>query len=173
MTALEMQNNLAKWHSESFGWALRCSAGDHSMAEDALQTVYLKILEGRAVFKGKSSFRTWLFSVIRFTVIDAQRKQKSHRKQMEVVQTELQRQSSTAAAEMPAEADLKEFKKVLNSLSEKQSEVLQLVFYHDCSLTEAAEIMKITVGSARKHYARGKENLKKKLVQLQLLKNND
>lgn len=101
MTASEMQNKLAKWHSESFGWALRCSAGDHSMAEDALQTVYLKILEGRAVFKGKSSFRSWLFSVIRFTVIDAQRKQKSHRKQMEVLQTELEQQSNTATAEMP------------------------------------------------------------------------
>lgn len=168
-----MQKELAKWHSESFAWALRSSAGDHSMAEDALQTVYLKILEGRAVFKGKSSFRTWLFSVIRFTVIDAQRKLTSHRKQMEVVQTELQRQSNTATAEMPEEIELKGFKKALNSLSEKQSEVLQLVFYHDCSLSEAAEIMKISIGSARKHYARGKENLKKKLVQLQLLKAND
>jgi RNA polymerase sigma factor (sigma-70 family) len=169
MTEMQMQKELAKWHSESFGWALRCCAGDRIMAEDALQTVYLKILEGRALFKGKSSFKTWLFSVIRFTVIDAQRKQKSKRQQMEKVQEELVRQS-TATNSAEVEYDSKKFKAALASLSEKQSEVLQLVFYHDCSITEAAEIMNIGVGSARKHYARGKENLRKKLIQLELIK---
>src|SRR5260370_24734956 len=51
----------------AFGWALACCAGDRAAAEDALQTSYLKILDGRARFEGRASFRTWVVAVVRRT----------------------------------------------------------------------------------------------------------
>ena len=47
-----------------FGLAqlLRARLGE---AEEVLQTVYLKIFEGNARFRGESSLKTWLFAVIR------------------------------------------------------------------------------------------------------------
>ena len=52
---VELQDELENLHSASFGWALSCCRRDHAEAEEVLQTVYLKILEGKAKFRGESS----------------------------------------------------------------------------------------------------------------------
>src|SRR5438067_5446840 len=67
MDIAELKPELERLHSTSFGWALSCCRRDASDAEDVLQTVYLKILEGKERFRGESSLKTWLFAVIRKT----------------------------------------------------------------------------------------------------------
>jgi DNA-binding CsgD family transcriptional regulator len=42
-------------------------------------------------------------------------------------------------------------------LSKRQQEVLQLVFYHDLTIEDAARVMHISLGAARTHYERGKK----------------
>jgi RNA polymerase sigma factor (sigma-70 family) len=48
----------------------------------------------------------------------------------------------------------------MSELPDRQREVLHLVFYQDMSIAEAAEVMEISVGSARTHYERGKTRLR-------------
>src|SRR5438132_14169312 len=60
-------------HAESFGWALCCCRRRREDAENVLQVVYLKVLSGKAVFDGRSSFKTWLFAVIRKTAANERR----------------------------------------------------------------------------------------------------
>src|ERR1700752_5479051 len=74
MEISELKDELEKLHSASFGWALSCCRRDRTEAEEVLQTVYLKILEGKARFRGESSLKTWLFAVIRKTAIGEYRK---------------------------------------------------------------------------------------------------
>src|SRR5260370_10621402 len=62
-----LRNALEAQHLESFGWALSCCRRRRDEAENVLQLVYLKVLSGKAVFDGRSSFKTWLFAVIRKT----------------------------------------------------------------------------------------------------------
>src|SRR6185369_14986153 len=74
MDIAELKAELQQLHSASFGWALSCCGRDREEAEEVLQTVYLKILEGKAQFRGEASLKTWLFAVIRKTAIGERRK---------------------------------------------------------------------------------------------------
>src|SRR3977135_178137 len=74
MDIAELKAELEMLHGASFGWALNCCRRDRTEAEEVLQTVYLKILEGKACFRGEASLKTWLFAVIRKTAISEHRK---------------------------------------------------------------------------------------------------
>ena len=52
---------------------------DTHLAEEAVQECLLAALENVATFRGGSSLRTWLTSILRFKVIDLQRKAVSER----------------------------------------------------------------------------------------------
>lgn len=156
---------LERCHSESFGWARLCCGQDAEEAENVLQAVYLKVMEGKAVFDGRSAFRTWLFSVIRMTAAEARR-----RRVLEAFR--LRRYHAQPRVQLPRMDEAMEafeahdaLRRALRSLPRRQAEVLQLVFYHDLSLDEAASVMGVSVGSARTHYERGKKKLRVLLEQ--------
>ena len=68
-----LRRDIEELHPVSFSWALACCAFRRDEAEDVLQTVYLKLFDGRARYQGRSSLRTWLFAVIRNTAADRRR----------------------------------------------------------------------------------------------------
>jgi RNA polymerase sigma-70 factor (ECF subfamily) len=163
MNSYELRAELEKHHRESYGWALSCCARNPAEAENVLQTVYLKALQGKARFDGRASFKTWLFAVIRRTAIDERRRQWLRWVRMNRYE---ERISRTASEESPDIAIYRSeiralFHRALIELPRRQREVLQLVFYHDLSLAEAAEVMGISLGSARTHYDRGKQRLRR------------
>ena len=154
-----LRNALEAHHLESYGWALSCCRHRSQEAENVLQLVYLKVLSGKAVFHGKSSFKTWLFAVIRKTA--------AHERRMELLQRLRLSQIPKARDEKPpseqsgVEVRLKE---ALGKLPARQREVLHLVFYHDLSIVEAAKVMGVGIGSARTHYERGKNQMRRRLA---------
>ena len=162
MSMSELDDELARVHPEAFAWALAVSGWDRQEAEDVLQTVYLEILDGRARFAGASSFRTWLFAVIRRT---ASRRRLSRL----VSDNRLVRWLQARPVSSPADSTerpvlLGESSRVLTEalgrLSTRQRRVLELVFFLDLTVEEAAEVMRMPVGTARAHYARGKKRLR-------------
>lgn len=152
---------LEELHRESYLWARQCCGFDEDQAKDVLQSVYLKILEGKAVYREKSSFKTWLFSVIRYTSLEEKKSGKKTASLEEV--------SGFAAREESPPGDFHE--ELIKILPKRQQEVLLLVFYHNLTLEKTAEIMRISLGSVRTHYDRGKKNLKALIIKKKLQEN--
>ena len=159
----ELKEELEKLHSASFGWALSCCRRDYAEAEEVLQTVYLKILEGKARYRGESSLKTWLFAVIRKTAIGEYRKRLV--RSLVFLGSSERQGTGVSPADAPTtlleKSELqKQFRVALAKLPARQREALHLVFYEDLSLSEAANVMGVSIGSARQHYERGKKHLR-------------
>ncbi len=166
MDNTELREELAKCHRDSYGWALLCCARQPAEAENILQIAYLKILEGKARFDGRAAFKTWLFAVIRKTAIDLRRRERLRRLLLIKHQESVAYQSATASFdEAIYRSEIQAvFQQALAGLPKRQQEVLQLVFYHDLSLAEAAMVMGVSIGAARTHYERGKKQLRQRMA---------
>ena len=159
------ERELEALHEQCYGWSLGCCHWNREEAQDVLQSVYVKVLEGSARFDGRSSARTWLFAVIRRTAAERRRRQWL----FELLpgrwlawqpdppsppQPDALAEASEASATLRA---------ALSRLSGRQRELMHLVFYEDLSIEEAAAVLGIGVGSARTHYARAKARLRELL----------
>jgi len=160
MELAELRSKLEELHTASFGWALSCCRQNYAEAEEVLQTVYLKILQGKASFDGQSKLQTWLFAVIRNTAISERRKSL-----VRSIATPPFENTIDAGSQIELERSevQQRFQAALQRLPARQRETLHLVFYQELSLSEAAQVMSISIGSARQHYERGKKRLRELL----------
>src|SRR4030095_11443426 len=157
----DLRVSIAKLHPEGFAWAMQCCSRARGVAEEVLQEVYLKILDGRARFDGRSTLKTWLLALIRFTAADQGRRLRRHHARLDALAAEPQQDRAAAPDETLAHLETRaEVSAALDALPIRQREVLVLVFYHDLSLDEAAAVMGVSPGTARTHYDRGKQKLR-------------
>lgn len=154
----QLEAELERVHAKGFAWALTCCEGDRAEAEDVLHGSYLKVLEGRARFEGRSRFDTWLFGVIRVTARERRRGWWRQAARLGL----WWRDRDRAAEPDPggSEEQVAGLRRALAMLSTRQAEVLHLVFYQGLTIEGAAEVLGLRVGTARTHYERGKARLR-------------
>jgi RNA polymerase sigma factor (sigma-70 family) len=153
MTPADTRAEIERLHAAGFAWSMACCGRSRERAEDVLQASYLKILDGRARFAGRSSFKTFLFGVIRRTAAEERRKTAIGR----VIFGSAMR-GEPSAGESGSD-DRLAFRTALARLARRQREVLELVFSMGMTVQEAADTLSISAGSARVHYDRGKKRL--------------
>lgn len=170
MSGDEISRQLQEHHESAFGWALGCCAQDAAEAEEILQTVYLKILQGRARYSGKAAFKTWLFAVIRKTAADARRRRIVHDFHLSTFRQHLEENAIAEAPDACIDAADQQaaLRRLLARLPARQREVLHLVFYHELTLQQAAGVMGVSVGAVRKHYDRGKKRMRQLLEECEV-----
>ena len=160
MEAQQLNEALEATHVAAFAWAVSCCRGDAELAQEVLHDVYAAVLEGRARFGGRSTFKTWLFSVIRFTSASRRRREWVRR----LLFVEEERGADAASPEsasdhIESDGRAQRLLEALDQLPERQRQVLHLVFYQGLTIDASASVMGVSVGSARTHYARAKARL--------------
>ena len=162
MPRQDLAQELERLHPASFSWALSCCRRDREEAEEVLQASYLKLLEGSARFDGRSSFKTFLFGVIRRTAAERRRRRAFQGRWLELWGRAADRGAEPEEPNDSA-ARLRRLDAALARLPRRQREVIELRLQHEMTIEAAAGALAISVGSARVHYARAKERLRRLL----------
>jgi RNA polymerase sigma-70 factor (ECF subfamily) len=157
MNRTQLDHLLKIHHRDAYLWARQCCSFNDDLAKDVLQQVYLKILEGKATLNDEEKAKTWIFSIIRYTAID------HLRKAVKIISIE----DAEEIADIEEEVDLTDYKAIISLLPRMQQEVILMVFYHQMTIEQSAEVLEISIGTARTHYDRGKKNLKKLILKAQ------
>ena len=154
---LAMQTLFARHRTFVYRWLLSFVSNDETLAEDLLNEVFFDVWRQADRFEGRSSVSTWLMSIARFKALSARRRR---------VDLELGEEIETSVAD-PAddpEAALQEkhrselLRRALSRLSSEHRKIIDLVYYHEKSIAECAEILGIPVATVktRMFYARKK-----------------
>jgi len=172
MTRAELEDALGSVLAVSRGWALAQTRWNAAEADDVLQASVLKVLDGSARFDARSSFRTFVFGVIRQTA--RERRRRALVRDLILLRPSARDAAAPRAslADLAPDAQLGQLREserlvgALAQLPERQREILHLVFYGESTIEEAAKIAGVALGTARTHYARGKRRLRELLPDL-------
>ncbi|MEP7291616.1 MAG: sigma-70 family RNA polymerase sigma factor [Chloroflexota bacterium] len=133
---------------------------DREQAEEVLQDVMFAAWEHASGFRGESKVRTWLLTIARHRAINTQRRAMP-------VLTELDESASTADTTPLEKVERKHQQQALQAailqLPPFHQEILVLIFYHQLSGPEVAEVLGITVGTVKSRLHRAKEMLRRVL----------
>jgi len=133
---------------------------NRQLAEEVLQDVMLAVWKSAHRFRGDSKVRTWLIAIARNQAINIRRK----RRLQWVELHETHASDGTGPLEAVARQDRAEtLHEALRQLPEAQRETLELVFFHQLSGPEVAEILDISVGTVKSRLHRAKETLRRLL----------
>jgi len=167
--ARDLAPQLRALHADALRWATACADGDPDEGADLLQEAYLRLLDGRARFEGRSSLKTWLFGLIRGLAANHRR---ALRRRLRLLARRAHELAgalhgggaaadplSRLAREEELAAGRAAVDEALAPLSARQRAVVELVWAHGLTVEEAAGVLGVGVGSARVHFARAKERL--------------
>lgn len=144
---------------------------NREQAEDLIQEVYIKVLKSYDRFEGKSSEKTWLFSIARHVAIDWFRKRKrENENEIDSDESVYLQTVANDQAELPEDVTIKneEIKylyKCIGLCTEDQRSVLLLRYIESFSIKETADILGWTESKVKTTQHRGMKALKELMEQ--------
>jgi len=151
-------------HDRYIGQVLRYAymqTGDYHRSEEIAQDVMYKMAVHLANFQGRSSFKTWLFTIGRRVVIDYHRKYKKENNTVYLSPEDLgHKQDKHLVEQNILEYSLREqIIASMEKLSPDEKTVLYLRFFEGMSIKETAKVMSKTVMAVKSLQTRAKKKL--------------
>jgi RNA polymerase sigma-70 factor, ECF subfamily len=152
---LAMQVMFARHHTRVYRFVLRL-VGNHPLAEDLTSEVFLSVWRQAHRFEARSAATTWLLAIARYKALG------ELRRRSEVSSEEGNVDISDPAADPEAAFEIKHrgeiLRRCLTRLSREHREIIDLVYYHEKSVQEVAQIVGIPGNTVktRMFYARRK-----------------
>ena len=151
---LAMQVLYARYHVRVFRFVIRL-VRDESTAEDLISEVFLDVWRQAGRFEGRSAVSTWMLAIARFKALSALRRRPDQELDEETAGA-IEDPSDDPAAALEKKDKSTMLRKCLTGLSAEHREIIDLVYYHEKSVEEVAEIVGIPENTVktRMFYAR-------------------
>ncbi|MFM8379466.1 MAG: sigma-70 family RNA polymerase sigma factor [Planctomycetia bacterium] len=153
----------------------RHHTGDHAIAEDLAQEVFLRVYRARASYKPTAKFTTWIHTIANNVSSDL--RQRAYRRKERGVPQNVSASTSAIGLEhlavaasgmRPArQADRSELRDVVQdaiaSLADNQRMAVLLAKFEHCSYEEIAQAMGLSVPAVKSLLFRARDQLREKL----------
>ncbi len=143
----------------------RYLTGDAALAEDMVQEVAVKAIQGKGAFRHEADFRPWIFTILRHTVTDYYRRRGTH-----PVPLSLEDDNPELPLETSPDNGLFEHvldEEVVQALAELPEEMRLAVLLADIeefSYQEIAQVLGWPLGSVMSRLHRGRQKLRQRLL---------
>jgi RNA polymerase sigma-70 factor, ECF subfamily len=153
---LAMQALFTRHRTPVYRWLFRF-VNDAPLAEDLVSEVFLDVWRQAGRFEGRSAASTWIMSIARFKALAARRRRPDAELDEHIEATVVD------TSDDPEKALLKKsrnetLRQALTRLSLEHRQIIDLVYYHEKSVEEAAQILEVPAATVktRMFYARKK-----------------
>jgi RNA polymerase sigma-70 factor, ECF subfamily len=149
-----MQVLFARHHVRVYRFVLRL-VRDQTQAEDLISEVFLDVWRQAGKFEARSAVSTWLLAIARYKALSALRRRPDEELDEEAAAAiEDPGDNPETALEKKDKGEI--LRKCLTALSPEHREIIDLVYYHEKSVEEVAEIVGIPENTVktRMFYAR-------------------
>ena len=153
---LAMQVLFARHHVRVFRFVVRLVRNE-TTAEDLISDVFLDVWRQAGRFEGRSAVTTWLLAIARFKALSALRRRPDEELDEETAGA-IEDPSDDPEVALEKKDKSAIIRKCLTGLSAEHREIIDLVYYHEKSVEEVAEIVGIPENTVktRMFYARKK-----------------
>ena len=153
---LAMQVLFARHRTAIYRWLYRL-VGNEIVAEDLLSDVFFDVWRQAGRFEGRSAVTTWLLSIARFKALSARRR-RTDVELDETIESTVADSADNAEVALEKKHQGEMLRGALTKLSPEHREIIDLVYYHEKSVDDAAQILSIPPATVktRMFYARKK-----------------
>lgn len=140
-----------------YAYALRLT-NDPATAEDVTQNTLVTAWRTARTFRGEGRLIAWLLGIVHHTAMKAIRNSTNY---LDDVAEEAIREDQPSPEEQAQVKDERRWvRQGIQSLSSEHRAVLELVFYQELSLNEAAQVLNIPVGTVKSRLSYARDHLR-------------
>jgi RNA polymerase sigma-70 factor, ECF subfamily len=153
---LAMQTLFSRHRTYVYRWLLRF-VGNETVAEDLLSDVFFDVWRQADRFQARSSVTTWLLAIARFKALSARRR-RTDAEVDETIEATVADSADNAERVLEKKHQGEVLRQALTKLSPEHRQIIDLVYYHERSIEECAQILAIPAATVktRMFYARKK-----------------
>ena len=141
-----------------------CSFTDNIVtAEEIAEDTFVKLYADRPSFRGRSTFRTWLYAIARNLTIDYMRKNSKHMTVPIDENTDISDDALSLESAYIIKEDKMTLHRAMRKLSPDHQQVLWLVYFEEMSNKEAAAVMGKSVRGLESILYRARKSLRSQL----------
>ena len=152
-----MQALFARHRTYVYRWLLRFVSNE-TLAEDLLSEVFLDVWRQAGRFQCRSSVSTWLMSIARHKALSARRRRTEGAELDEKIEATIADPANDPEVALQEKDRGELVRRALMRLSIEHREVIDLVYYHEKSVDEVAQILDVLPATVKTRmcYARRK-----------------